>query len=218
MNEMYVDLEVISSDNGMAFENEIYRIEPKASLFYQNKLELMFENVEIDEFEYRKQYEESEDLRNKVLEEVDPSIGVVDFYKIYAINSSNKEMVGFINKISVINSVKVIFYYNTEREKKIKEDICKKVFPFCESIPIPYFQEKYSPNKRRKRTSKTKFIMEKFSLSNVANRILIDKSESSCEEWSQNEGHTLCYSIKDGGFSTINTDSDEYSNTRKVMG
>lgn len=218
MNEMYVDLEVISSNNGMAFEKEIYRIEPKASLFYQNSLEEMFNNGEIDESEYRKQYEESGDLRNKILEEIDTSVGVIDFYKVYETNPSNKEMVEFINKMSVLTAVKIIFYYNTEREMKVKDDICKKVFPFCESIPIPYFQEKYSPNKRRKRTSKTKFIMEKFSLSNVANRTLIDKSESSCEEWSQNEGHTFCYSIKDGGFSTINTDSDEYSNTRKVMG
>lgn len=194
MKNLFVDLEVIAANNGQIFEEEIAKVEFKASQKYLDYINDLFINNTIQEDEYRLLSQESYDYKDRVLEEVDEKYkGKVDFTKIYEINESNSGIIDYINKISLIINTYIVFYYNTEREKREKESICKKYFPTCKTIGVKFYQEEYNNNIRRDRTNKAKFIKSVLGLKDLSNCLLIDKSKLCCYEWSNLNGAASLY-------------------------
>lgn len=194
MKKLFIDLEVISANNGEIFDDEIAKVEYKASRRYLDTINNLFIHDIIKEEDYRNLSNESDDYKDRVLEEIDSEYkDRINFTRIYEVNESTKSIVDYINKVSSIIETYIIFYYNTEREKQQKEMVCKKYFPNCSTIGIRFYEEKYDPNIRRKRTNKARYIKDRLNLKNLDDCMLIDKSQICCDEWSNLKGYSSLY-------------------------
>jgi len=198
MEKIVLDLDVLSTHK--KFEDAIAKVESKASKNYQARINKLFEENKITDEQYFYYMDEHENLRNRVLEEIDPKYkNRINFYEIFEVNEEMRDLVASINKMSENKELFIQFYYSTEREKNIKINICKRLFPNCkEIIPIKYYQQEYSSNIRRKRTNKTTFIKEKLGVTNLEGYTLIDKASIGVGkptltqfEWGNSKGQYL---------------------------
>ena len=91
MGKIFVDLEIIASNNENSLENAIGKVEPKASKKYYENINRARSNFNISEEEYRPLIEEFYDLKDRVLEEVDDKYkNKIDFKKIYEVKLTDK--------------------------------------------------------------------------------------------------------------------------------
>ena len=192
MNCVFFDLELIASNNGLEFEKMIENAEYRASSKYLQKIVDSYLNNLINESDYRVLKEEYNDLKDRLLEEVDEEyIGKIDFKKNYVTDESNKNMIDYINKVSNLFDTYVIFYYNTPRELEEKQEVCNRYFPNCRTIGIKYYEQKYDKSIARVRTNKAEYIMNYLGLTNLDNNMLVDKSGISCDEWNALGGYSV---------------------------
>ncbi len=194
MKYLFVDLEIIASCNENSIENQIEKVEYRASNKYLRIITDSYSNGNISEEEYRLFLEECYDYKDRVLEEVDDKYkGKINFAETYEINSFNQSMVNYVKSVSQTIDTYIIFYYNNEREFSEKKIVCEKYFSDCKVLGIPFYQESYNKDYRRNRTSKAEYIKNKLDLKDLEGCMLIDKSISSCNEFNNLEGISTLY-------------------------
>ena len=192
--KLFIDLDVIAANNGTAFEKMIESIDYKASKSYMDEITRLYLKHQYLETDYEVLLNNLHDLRDRIIEEVEDKYkGLIDYTKLYEVNDFNKSMVDYVNNISSLVDTNIIFYYNTERDRKEKEMICKTVFPNSKIIPIKYYQENYSADFKRSKVNKSEYIIKKMGLESLNGCLLIDKSKLACEEWSKLGGHSSLY-------------------------
>lgn len=131
--------------------------------------------------------------------------GVINYGTIYQERHLVPGVVDTLNNIVLSNEydgVYVLSHHNGGREEVVKKSLIERLFKDVPFLGLRFHLEPHKPNSRRGRSSKAKFIMEKFGLTSLENCILIDDSIANLDEWDKHGGVAILYRPK--------TEEEEY--------
>ena len=184
---LVLDFDDVIMATGHLVDAEIKKINFRASGQYQRDITKQFQSGEIDFETYRVLLEEHFDLKDRVLEEVDPEFrGRIDYSKIISPQNFYPNVVDYINylvRCGRYDEVYIESLYNVSSEAKHKAEIIKKYMPGVKFIPVPFHRVPYKVGLKRQRTNKALYIQEYLNRCGIENYTLIDDSNSNVKEW-----------------------------------
>lgn len=123
-------------------------------------------------------------------------LGVINYQDIYTTDHLSRGIKSLIKKLNSdlqYDSIYCLSHHNGGREEICKQRFITTNFKELKFLGLRFHLEKYEKGKRRLRSSKALYVMQKFNLENLNNCILIDDSTVNLDEWIKYGGIAILY-------------------------
>lgn len=175
-----------------ALEQEKHRIES----WYQQPLKIS--EMALDEAKWnREMFFEERDHFLESDNQLSEAYGLINYRDIYTEKNLVPGAIDMLNEVldeEQYDGVYCLSHHNGGREARCKENFIAKITNNkLGFLGLRFHLEKYESNKRRQRSSKAVYIMQRFGLESLNNCILVDDSTANLDEWIKYGGIAVLY-------------------------
>lgn len=164
------------------------------------------------------------DKKNQILEEVYPHFeGKINYKGIISPQNISPLIAKQVRTLIRSNRYEMVIiesHYNSETEKKCKEQLINKLFPGAFFLPVRFFEADYIESKKnntpRTRTSKAEYLMDYLNFNSVSYDFrlftLIDNSPGNIKDWISHGGVGIIFGNSSFGDTINDLDSNKIIN------